>query len=80
MERMVEPTYLRLIHRTVMVHYQLHTACLHLVVYNHSSLHNTQVRRLNHTSHDLSPTILTLKWLRMEHSHSLKMTLFRRNM
>jgi hypothetical protein len=61
MERMVEPMYRRVIQRTVMVHYKVHTACKYLVMYHHSSLYNTPVHRFYHTFHDLPPTILTVK-------------------
>jgi hypothetical protein len=47
---------------------------------NYFSLHNTLARSFYRTFHDLSPTILTLKWLRKKHSRSLMMSLFCRNM
>jgi hypothetical protein len=53
---------------------------LHLVVYLLSSLYSTPVCRFRHMSYDLSPTILTLKWLRKEHNRSLRIALFCRNM
>jgi hypothetical protein len=39
---------------------------MHLVVYLLSSLYSTPVCRFRQMSCDLSPTILTLKWLRKE--------------
>jgi hypothetical protein len=77
--RITEPTYRRTTKRTEKVHYQVHTDCMHLVVYLLSSLYSTPVCRFRHMSCDLSPTILTLKWLRKEHSRSLRMALFCRN-
>jgi hypothetical protein len=43
-------------------------------------LYSTPVCWFCHMSCDLSPTILTLKWLRKEHGRSLRMALFCRNM
>jgi hypothetical protein len=42
-------------------------------------LYSTPVCRFRHMSYDLSPTVLTLKWLRKENSPSLRMALFCRN-
>jgi hypothetical protein len=69
-EQIVEPMYWHVMQRTVMEQ----------VVFHHSSLHNTPVHRFYHTFYDLPATLLTVKWLRKEHSRSLIMALFCRNM
>jgi hypothetical protein len=56
--------------RKVTGHMTEPTLHLHLVVYLLSSLYSTPVCWFRHMSCDLSPTILTLKWLRKEHSRS----------
>jgi hypothetical protein len=50
------------------------------LIWRPTALYSTPVCGIRHMSHELSLTILTLKWLRKEHSRSLKMALFCRNM
>jgi hypothetical protein len=51
-------------------------ASLFFIYYDSSHRYCTPVRGLRHTSYDLFPAILTLKWLRKEHSCSLTMASF----
>jgi L-alanine-DL-glutamate epimerase-like enolase superfamily enzyme len=75
MERMVEPMYQRVMQRTVMVHYQVHTAvstahCYHVAA-TQPAVEITTFKRLIHPNKQTLPVVLNVTNSRTAHKYKL---------